>query len=55
MTSATEIDGVNAALAVDEEGLFSSEFRMSPWQGIIFSLRCSSWPRRCMGRIEQIS
>ena len=26
MTSATEIDGVNAALAADEEGLFSSEF-----------------------------
>jgi hypothetical protein len=26
MTSATEIDGANAALAADEEGLFSSEF-----------------------------
>ena len=26
MTSAAEIDGVNAALAADEEGLFSSEF-----------------------------
>jgi hypothetical protein len=34
MTSVTEIDGVNAALAADEEGLFSSEFsNVAPARG----------------------
>jgi|tagenome__1003787_1003787.scaffolds.fasta_scaffold20933022_4 hypothetical protein len=55
MTSAIEIEGVNAALAADEEGLFGSEFSNVALAGNNISVKCSSWQRRCMGRIGQIS
>jgi len=55
MTSATEIDGANAALAADEEGLFSSEFSNVALAGNNISLEMLQLATEVYGPDRQIS